>query len=96
MLTTKDNPFNPYTHFDEWYQYDIMHGYHTCAKLGRITYTSPELSDADNAQAINDAIDEMLNYDFAGIYTIAYPPDSDKVFNTDRIVDMNKYPGGTQ
>lgn len=34
MLTTVDNPWNPFTHFREWYVYDIMHGYHTLSYLG--------------------------------------------------------------
>ena len=35
-LTTFDNPFNPFENFDEWFAYDIQHGYNTCGKLMRI------------------------------------------------------------
>lgn len=47
MLTTRDNPHNPFTDFDRWYQYDIEHRYDTCGLLARIAKTSDEWSPAD-------------------------------------------------
>lgn len=64
MLTTVDNPWNPFTHFDEWYAHDIAHGHHSCSLLARFARTSNELSDSDNRIAINSAIDEILKFDF--------------------------------
>ena len=60
MLTTVDNPYDPFENFDAWYLFDEDHGYHTCGLLGRIAKTSDELSDADNDLAINAAIDEII------------------------------------
>jgi len=68
MLTTIDNPFNPFTQFDEWYAFDTDKGYHTCAYLARITKASDELSEPDEAQATEDAIDEIIKYNPLGIY----------------------------
>lgn len=68
MLTTLDNPFNPYTQFDEWYAYDTSHGYNTCAYLARIAKTSNELSDEDNELAIEAAMNEILKFNLLGIY----------------------------
>lgn len=31
MLTTEDNPFDPFTQYDEWYAFDYEKGYHTPA-----------------------------------------------------------------
>jgi hypothetical protein len=36
MLTTEDNPFDPFTQFDEWYAFDVEKEYYTCAYLARI------------------------------------------------------------
>lgn len=68
MLTTIDNPFNPFTQFDEWSAFDEAKGYYTCAYLARITKTSDELSEAEEALAIETAIDEIVKLNVLGIY----------------------------
>ena len=68
MLTTVDNPYNPFTQYDEWEAYDMAMGYYTSALLARITVTSDELSDADQATAIEDAIDEIVKYNVSGMH----------------------------
>ena len=69
LLTTIDNPFNPITHFDEWYAYDLSMGYDTCGYLARITITSEELSEVEQQEAQDSAIDEILEYNINGLYT---------------------------
>lgn len=68
MLTTVDNPFDPFTQFDEWYAYDENAGYHTSAFLARIVKSSEELSEADQSDAIEDAIDEVVLINSLGLY----------------------------
>ena len=68
MLTTLDNPFDPFTQFDEWYQYDMNMGYHTMSYLARIVVTSDDLSEADQSAAIEMAIDEIIQENILGIY----------------------------
>ena len=63
MLTTIDNPFNPYENFDSWFMYDSDHGYNTCSYLSRIAYTSDQLSEAENDAEIERAIDEIIKFD---------------------------------
>jgi len=36
FLTTYDNPFDPFTDFNEWNSYDIQLGYSTCALIDRV------------------------------------------------------------
>lgn len=60
MLTTEDNPFSPITQYEEWFAYDAQLGYHTPAYLARIVVTSDELSEADQAVAVELAIDEII------------------------------------
>ena len=67
-LTTKDNPYNPFTDFPEWYAFDTAHGYNTSAYLARIAEVSDGLSEALNAQAVEEAIDEIIRLDPFGIY----------------------------
>jgi hypothetical protein len=68
MLTTVDNPYDPFTQFDSWYQWDTASGYHTSAFLARIVQSSDELSDADQTLAIELAIDEIVNENILGMY----------------------------
>lgn len=60
MLTTEDNPYDPYTHWDEWYAYDTLKGYNSCGYLARIARTSDGISDDENDKEIERAIDEIV------------------------------------
>jgi len=66
MLTTKDNPFNPFKQYDDWYAFDVMKGYNTCAYLARIVKSSDELSPIDQSSAIEHAIEEILKFNLTG------------------------------
>ena len=68
MLTTFDNPYDPFEQFDSWYLFDVEKGYNTCDLLGRIARTSEQLSDVENDEEIERAIDEIIKYDFINIY----------------------------
>ena len=69
MLTTVDNPFNPFTDYDRWNAYDEARGYFTANFLARVVVTSSELSEADQDVAIENAIDEIVKENVLGIYT---------------------------
>ena len=68
MLTTVDNPFDPFEQFTSWFMFDEEKGYHTCSYLGRIARTSDQLSDDENELDNERAIDVILIYDFRNIY----------------------------
>lgn len=68
MLTTVDNPFNPFTEFMEWHSFDTSLGYHSAALLARIVASSDELSDADQHAAIQAAIDEIIRENVSGMH----------------------------
>lgn len=69
MLTTVDNPFDPFTRFDEWLAYDTRMGYHSSAFLDRIAIVSNDLSEADQSLAIQNAIDEIVEENVSGMWT---------------------------
>lgn len=74
MLSTSDNPWNPWTHFSEWNAWDMQAGYHTLSYFARITFSSDELSDADQELAMDDAIDEILRLNINGMYVAVEKP----------------------
>ena len=72
-LTTIDNPFDPFDQFDSWYAFDLDRSRvnetkDCCSFLARIARTSDQLSDEENDQEIERAIDEIIKYDFMNIY----------------------------
>lgn len=68
MLTTVDNPYNPFTQWVEWYAWDKAAGHNSNALLARIAIVSDELSEEDQDQAIEDAIDEVILSDATGTF----------------------------
>jgi hypothetical protein len=68
MLTTFDNPYNPFEQFTSWFLFDVEKGYNTCSYLARIARTSDQLSEEENELEIERAIDEIIKYDFRNIY----------------------------
>ena len=68
MLTTVDNPFNPFDDYDEWYAFDTQYGYHTPGYLARTVKLSDELSDVDIHLEIERAIDSIIELNWSGNY----------------------------
>ena len=75
-ITTIDNPYDPFEQFDQWLIYDNDKGYGTCGYLGRIAHTSDALTDKENEDEVERAIDEIIKYDFLNIYRKVYRNDS--------------------
>lgn len=77
MLSTIDNPYNPVTDWERWYAWDENAGYHTPAFLARVAHLSPALSVADEEEAIEEAIDEIVRENVLGVYIkVPIPRDS--------------------
>ena len=68
MLTTVDNPFNPFTQFKEWYEFDEAAGYHSSAFLARVVISSDELSDVEQNMAIEHGIDEIVKENVTSMF----------------------------
>lgn len=73
MLTTIDNPYDPFDEFDSWYACDLdLSRKHErkdcCSFVDRIARTSEQLTEEENDLEIERAIDEIIKYDFLNIY----------------------------
>ena len=75
MLSTKDNPINPFDDFDEWYRYDMEKGWNCCGRLARIAQLSDVMSEEEIDIEIERAIDSIVKYDFLNVF-IKVRPDS--------------------
>ena len=68
MLTTFDNPYDPFEQFTEWFMFDIEKGYNTCSYIARIAQFSDDMTQKEIEEENERAIDEIIKYDFMNIY----------------------------
>ena len=76
-LTTMDNPYNPFKKFKEWYNYDVTHGYNTCAWLDRYCKTSVMFEEDKMLGDIEDGMNAFLALNPFGIHMKVYENDAD-------------------
>ena len=71
-LTTIDNKYDPTVDFDAWLNEDIRLGTDCCGKVARIALMfygySDKMSEERQSAVIENAIDDIVKYDFLGIY----------------------------
>ena len=68
MLTTFDNPYDPFDDFDQWYSYDKQMHHDTCEKIARIARSFEDFSTIEEKQETERAIDEIIDNDFLNKY----------------------------
>lgn len=59
-ITTEDNPFNPFTQWDDWYYYDLTQGYCTCERLARIANTPMQVPIEVFSSEVEYAMDQLM------------------------------------
>lgn len=73
MLSTIDNPINPFDDYLEWWRFDTSHGYNSSAYLVREMHTSEQFSDEEDSEEMERAIDEILKRDPTNLYIKVTP-----------------------
>ena len=68
MLTTFDNPYDPFEQFTQWFLFDVEKGYNTCSYLARIANFPDDATQKEIDEENERAIDEIIKYDFLNIY----------------------------
>ena len=68
MLTTIDNPFDPFEQFTSCMLFDKEKGYDSSERLMRIANISDDMTQKEVDEEIERAIDEIIKYDFMNIY----------------------------
>ena len=69
LLTTIDNPYNPWTNWDQWYDYDQRMDYCTCSYLARVMSVTDAMTDVELDREYEFAMDEIIKYDVIGHYS---------------------------
>lgn len=86
MLTTRDNPYNPFKDFTNWLLFDKEKGYDTSEYLARISTPSESFSEEENNKELERAIDDVIESDVLGIYVKVSEENFDEVFK--RLKDL--------
>ena len=68
MLTTFDNPYDPFKDFVPWQLFDKEKGYDCCERLARIANLTSDMTEKEETEEIERAIDEIIYYDPLNIY----------------------------
>lgn len=77
-LTSLDNPFNPFTRFDDWLRFDSFKGYNLCNYIARVAIVSPNMTEREKDKAFEEAVDQIMKLNPAApILYRKVTPDSD-------------------
>lgn len=68
MLTTVDNPYNPFENFDDWYVYDQDKRHFCCERLAEVVGDLNDSNEIEEVAIINSAIDYIVSNDLLGKY----------------------------
>ena len=84
MLTTFDNPFNPFVDFSSWYMYDCEKNYNTSSRLARIANIDSEMTEQEKEDEMERAMNLIVKYDFEDTYVKGTEEQIEKWLNARR------------
>lgn len=77
MLTTIDNPYNPFQDFVNWYVFDVMKGYNTSAYLARLisSFSDEVYTQKEERIITENFINYIVSTDSSNMYLKIYEDD---------------------
>ena len=67
-ITTIDNPFDPFDDFNSWFMFDVEKGYYTNSKLARLIKIDDSMTEKEEIEEIERAIDRLIEIDPLDLY----------------------------
>lgn len=68
MLTTTDNPYNPFDQFTLWYLFDKEKGYNTCERLARLANITSDMTQKEIDEETDRAMEKLIDIDILNIF----------------------------
>lgn len=72
LLTTFDNPYDPFEQFSLWLLFDKEQGYNTIDYIGRLLHLTPEMTRKEEEAEYDRVVDTIIANDFLNIYKRFY------------------------
>lgn len=74
MLTTVDNPYDPFEQFTLWLMFDKEKGYDSCERLARIVQPliTSDMTQKEIDEVTEAAMNQLIKDDFLNIFTKAF------------------------
>ena len=82
LLTTIDNPYNPFVDFSSWYMFDCEKGHNTSARLARIANINCEMTQKEIDEETERAMNLIAKYDFEDKYVLGTEEQINKIIGT--------------
>ena len=70
MLTTFDNPYNPFVDFVSWYKYDCEMQHNTCGRLARLADINSEMTEKEINEVRDNTMNFIVQHDLEGIFFV--------------------------
>lgn len=68
MLTTVDNPYDPFEQFTLWLMFDKEKGYNTCERLMRLAHITEDMSQVEIDEEVDRAMDRLIEIDLTNTF----------------------------
>ena len=68
MLSTIDNPYDPFEQFSSWLLFDKEKGYNSCEILARTVKLSDDMTEKEINEETERAIDQIIKFDPLNIF----------------------------
>lgn len=77
MLSTVDNPYDPFEQFNLWLMFDKEKGYDSCERLARLVNLTDDMTQKEIDEETERAIDELIKLDFTDTFIKVYKESTD-------------------
>ena len=68
MLSTIDNPYDPFEQFSSWLLFEKEKGYNSCEILARTAKLSDDMTEKEINEETERAIDQIIKFDPLNVF----------------------------
>lgn len=73
LMTTYDNPWDPFEEWDQWYNWDMLYGHNTCGKVASLCILGDALGEEWEDWDLERAKNILIELFGGGIYRKVTP-----------------------